>query len=74
MSTAFERKAVAYVRKHYPGREPVIGTVTFQTDVSAYGDLEADIDVSWTETVPHVTATGRPLPGGTQLVVRNIAG
>jgi hypothetical protein len=76
VSTVFERKAVAYVRKHYPGHEPVPGTVTFQTDFGGGydgGDLEADIDVSWTEMVPHSTATGRPLPAGQRTARRNIA-
>lgn len=52
MSTVFDRKAAAWVRRQYPGHEPVVGTVTFATDVNSYGgELDARIDVSWTEVV-----------------------
>ena len=77
MSELFDKKAVAYVRKHYPGHNPVQGTVTFQTDFGGGydgGDLEADIDVSWTEVFRHYTATGRELPSSTSIVRRNVAG
>jgi len=48
----FAHKAAAWVRKNYPGHEPVHGTVTFATNVSSYGgELDADIDVSWSEMV-----------------------
>lgn len=75
MAGEFERKAVAYVRKHYPGHEPVYGTVTFQTDVGGGydgSDIDANIDVTWTEKVAYPVKGGRELPGGTRDVRRTI--
>lgn len=72
MPELFDRKAVAWVKQHYPGSNPVHGTVTFQTDVSFYGVPEADIDVTWTEVVRHYLNNGQELPSGTRDVRKTI--
>lgn len=75
-TTAFQRKAAAWVRRQYPGHEPVVGTVTFQTSVSSYGgETDADIDVTWTELPDYPVMKdmfGRELPRPVKTVVRTI--
>lgn len=58
----FDRKAAAWVRKHYPGAQPAVGSVEFAMDCAAYNSgAWANFDVSWYEHDPARTLTRRPV-------------
>lgn len=47
---AFDRKAAAWVRKHYPYAHPVVGSVEFAMDCAAYNSgAWANFDVAWVD-------------------------
>lgn len=53
----FDEAAAEWVRQHYPGEEPVVGSVEFSCEVSAYGgELDHDLEVYYDMMV-------RPLRG-----------
>lgn len=54
MSTEFDRKAAAWVRKHYPDSNPIVGSVTFETDFAAYASgAWARFNVEWSDEIRH---------------------
>jgi len=51
--TRFDRVAAQWVRTHYPGSDPVLGTVGFEADIAMYvSDQWADFSVNWAEPMP----------------------
>lgn len=47
-TTKFDRVAAAWVRKHYPGSNPVVGSVNFHMDAAAYASAAwAEFKVTW---------------------------
>ena len=49
-TTRFDRVAAAWVRKHYPGSNPVVGSVSFVMDAAAYASAAwAEFRVTWTD-------------------------
>lgn len=73
MSTEFDRKAAAWVRKHYPDAgEVVLGSVEFLMDTAAYlSGGWSNFNVEWTENVHYHTVSGQ-LPSGQRIRSKTI--
>jgi hypothetical protein len=73
-TTEFDRKAAAWVRKHYPDAKPIVGTVEFGMDAAAFASSAwAHFDVAWSETVRYPLRDGGELPSGTKGVAKVIS-
>lgn len=43
----FDEAAAEWVRRNYPGEQPLVGSVTFEISVTAYDEIVTEIELSY---------------------------